>query len=79
MTPLKRLVAVSILVVSASSVAFGGDTQGPPLASPLPPTECVSEGVGTAAFPAAQPADGLSFDIVTEATIVASWLAISIL
>lgn len=80
MTRFRRLVAVSILMVSLFGVALaeGGATQGPPVAPPAPP-ECNTDCSGTAASTPAQPAEDSSVDIVTEVAIFASWFAMSIL
>lgn len=72
MTKLKRFFGVCLLVVSMSVVALGdGQTQGPGIAQPPPPTESITTPAETQAF--------VSADFVTEATtILASWLEVVI-
>lgn len=79
MTPFKRLVAISTLLVSLSGAALAGDTLTPPFAVPDPPAECTTDCSGPAASTPAQPAEDSLFYIVTEATIFANWVAMSIL
>jgi hypothetical protein len=76
MTQLRRLIAISILMVSLFGVALadGGATQGPPLAPPAPPAECTT-GCSETAYTQAQPTQDSSVDFVTEATTrFAAWL-----
>ena len=80
MTKLTRFFATGLLVVALSAVAFadGGETQGPPQASPAPSPAESSTGV-LSAEPLATPQDS-SVDIVTEATTILSiWLQSAIL
>lgn len=79
MTRLRRLVAISTLMVSLSGVALAGDTLTPPIAPPPPPAEWTTDCSGTAVTTPAQPAEDSSVDIVTEVAIFASWFAMSIL
>jgi hypothetical protein len=79
MTPLTRLVGMSILVVSLFGVALadGGVAQGPPIAQP--PSECNADYSETQASAPTQPAQDSTVDIVTTAEIFAAWLAQTIL
>jgi hypothetical protein len=73
MTPLKRLVGISILVASlfGTALADGGATQTPPIAPP-PPSECTAACSETEA---SMPVQDSTVDIVTTAEIFAAWLA----
>lgn len=81
MTKLTRFFATCLLVVSISAVALadgdGGATQGPPAPVPPPSAQSVTEGAEVAG--AAQPAQESSFDIVTVADGLATWLVAAIL
>jgi hypothetical protein len=81
MTKLTRFFATCLLVVSISAVALadgdGGTVQGPP--APPPAAQCDTDCSSPEASAPAQPAEDLSVDIVTEATLFASWFAMSIL
>ena len=80
MTQLRRLVAISILMVSMFGVALadGGATQGPPAAPPAPP-ECNADCSGIDASAQVQPEQNSSVDIVTEATtMLTRWLEAAI-
>ncbi|MDX6557864.1 MAG: hypothetical protein QOF72_913 [Blastocatellia bacterium] len=77
MTQLRRLVAISILVVSLFGVAMaeGGDVQVPPVPAPVPPAGSITtDCAGTEVSVPPQP--GLSGDIITIATtMLDTWLA----
>lgn len=79
MTLLRRLVAISILMVSLSGAALaeGGDTHGPPAPPPAPP-ECADYS-GIEASTQIEPAQVSTVDIVTTAEVFAAWLAQTIL
>lgn len=79
MTRLRRLVAISTLVVSLFGVALAGDTQTPPLAPPDSLATSTTDFSGTAASTPAQPAEDSSVDIGTEAAMFAAWFVMSIL
>jgi hypothetical protein len=77
MMHLRRLVAISILVVSlfGAAMAEGGDTQVPPVPAPVQPAGSITaDCAGTEVSVPQQP--GLSVDIVTIATtMLDTWLA----
>ena len=77
MKELRRLLAISILMVSlfGAALAEGGDTHGPPAPAP----ECSADCSSTAASIPAQPAEDSTADIVTPTELFAAWFAMSIL
>ena len=83
MTQLRRLVAISILVVSLFGVAMadGGNTQGPPVAAPDPTIGCMTTdcaGPEVSVVPQ-QPVQDFSGVIVTVATtMLGTWLEAAI-
>ena len=79
MKELRRLVAISIVMVSLFGVALaeGGDTHGPPAAPPAPP-ECTAD-CSTTEVSTTQPAQDSTVDIATTAEVYAVWLATLIL
>lgn len=75
MSRLRRLVAISTLMVSLSALALAGETLTPPVAPP-PPAEFTTECSETEA---STPVQSSSVDIVTEATMMlAGWLEAAI-
>ena len=77
MTRLRRLFAISILIVSLTGIALadGGETQGPPAPTP----ECGTDCSGIEASMQMQTAQDSTVDIVTTADMLAAWFAQMIL
>jgi hypothetical protein len=77
MKELRRLVAVSILMVSLSGVALaeGGDTHGPPLAPPAPPAECTTD-CSNSAVTSPAPTSDVTTDLANN---IVTWLVEAIL
>jgi hypothetical protein len=70
MKELRRLLAISILLVSLFGVALadGGTTQGPPVAPPPPPGECTadcSNSTVTSTTPTSDATTDLASNIIT--------------
>jgi hypothetical protein len=82
MTQLRRLVAISILVVSLFGVAMadGGDVQVPPVPAPVPPAgSTTTDCAGTEVFVQPQQGQDLSVAIITQATtMLTGWLEAAI-
>ena len=78
MSKLARLFATSMLVVSLSAVvlADGGETQGPNLPSPAPPTASNAVAPGAMAL---NPVQDSAIEIATEVTLLVALLTQTIL
>jgi hypothetical protein len=76
MSKLARFFATSVLVVSLSAVALAGDTQGPNLVLPAPPTASIPAPPGTMAL---GPVQDSSIEIATEVTLLVALLTSAIL
>ena len=77
MKELRRLVAISILMVSLFGVALadGGETQGPPLAPPPPAVECTAD-CANSAVTSLTPTSDVTTDLVNN---IVTWLVKAIL
>lgn len=77
MKELRRLVAISILMIALSGVALadGGSTQGPPLAPPAPVEECTTNCSNSAATSPA-PTSDVTTDLANN---MVTWLVEAIL
>jgi hypothetical protein len=77
MKELRRLVAISILMVSLFGVALadGGETQGPPLPPPPPAAECTAD-CSNSAVTSTTPTSDVTTDLANN---VITWLVEAIL
>jgi hypothetical protein len=77
MKEFRRLLAISILLVSLSGVALadGGDTQGPPLAPPPPAGECTADCTNSAVT-SPTPTSDATTDLASN---IITWLVEAIL